>query len=68
MGLTKAVEYAKSKGVIITDRALRNAISEGRLIGVNTEPDDKKPYYVTTPADMDTFLLRRRRKNTRKTT
>ena len=60
MSLTKAAEYAETKGVIITTRALRFAIQEGRLLGTSAGS-----FYITTQADMDTFLLRRRRKNTR---
>jgi len=60
MSLSKAVEYARQKGVLITTRALRFAIANGRL-----NAQEVGSFYVTTQGDMDIFLLRRRRKNTR---
>lgn len=63
MNLTTAVEYAATKNVIISDRALRGAIADGRLLA-----DWTGSSYVTDRERMDMFLLRRRRKNTRTTT
>ena len=60
MSITQAVEYAQQQGLIITDRALRLAIAEGRLIATQ-----HGAYYRTTKSAMDTFLLRRRRKQIR---